>query len=293
MKKALIILALISVFALTLLGCSLEIFDWNQRAEIISDYLSWSGLKGNIEAYEVRYKHFGIYGDSVAIYFHTAGAYETPVEEEVAGYTFSYPDSRIIKIWNNGKFYKMQEALDNGLISEDDVKKIHTKKTFLIFREPLFIFEEKIYCDYCEYDHENTPYFEWFSANSFYVCIDTNISNPDKIFDYDFFEDIGILSIEDHTDYLMNFYNDTEYRQYFYIRLTEPLYPNDACKDYVKKAIAILENKDGVRRCIPEGLPYGHTTANDPYISALEIEKGQWSLTNINVEKVWDFTTKA
>lgn len=294
MKKVLIILALISVLALTLLGCNIiGIYDKELKTEIIEDYLIWSGIMSDKTVDEIDHVYFGKYGESVAIYFHTAGAYETPVEEEIAGCKFSYPDSRVIRIWNNGKFYKMQEALEKELISEADVKTIHSKTFFLIFRKPMFIFEEKIYCDYSDYDHPYSHHYEWFSANSFYVCVDTSISKPGKIFSDEFFEDIDIVTIEDCTDYLMKFYNDTEYRQYFHIKIAEPLYPNDASKDNVKKAITMLENKDGIRRCIPEGLPYSQASSNDPYFSAANVEDGQWGLTDIEVERVWDFTTKA
>lgn len=273
MKKALIILALISVFALTLLGCSLEIFDWNQRAEIISDYLSWSGLKGDIEEYEVRYKHFGTYGDSVAIYFHTAGAYETPVEEEIAGCKFSYPDSRVIRIWNNGKFYKMQEAFEKELISEADVEDIHSKMDSLKFKEPLFIFEEKVYFDFTKL------YRPYQQVNRIIVTVDSNLSREGKTFDKEFFEieNIEFSEIED-----LGF---DEHCQKFKLYLSEPSAEN------LIKAITLLEAKEGLREVYaPHGVSVGNTP-NDTYYTTTDGNEKHWGLDNIEAEKIWDSTT--
>ena len=271
MKKALILLALISIFALTLLGCSLEIFDWNQRAEIISDYLSWSGLKGDIEAYEVRYKYFGTYGGSAAIYFHTAGAYETPAEEEIAGYTFSYPDSRVIRIWNNGKFYKMQEALEKELISEADVEDIHSKMDSLRFKEPLFIFEEKVYFDFSKL------YSRYQQVNRIIVTVDSNLSREGKTFDKEFFE-IEFSEIED-----LGF---DEHWQKFKLYLSEPSAEN------LIKAITLLEAKEGLKKVYaPHGVSVGDTP-NDTYYTTTDGNEKHWGLDNIEAEKIRDFTTE-
>ena len=142
MKKLLVLLALISILALVLLGCNKneELNDELER-EILEDFLITSALIGDVSPEDINYTCFGQFGDSVAIYFHTSGAYKTPIKEEIAGLKFNYPDSRVVKIWNNGKFYKMGEAFENGLITESDIEAIHKNAYLLIHKNPLFIYE--------------------------------------------------------------------------------------------------------------------------------------------------------
>jgi len=270
MKKALIILALISALALTLFGCSLEIFDLNQRAEITNDYLSWSGLKGDIEAYEVRYKHFGTYGDSVAIYFHTAGAYETPVEEEIAGYTFSYPDSRVIRIWNNGRFYKMPEAYELGFITEDDVKVIKFKSQFLKFKEPYFIYEERLFPE----PDFSDPTLVYCALN---IALDKGISREGKEISKDYFADIPL------EDELYPFYASSG-------RLRIILYFPEMSAEGLLEIIDKLYRIDGIMGVYPIYIPELNSIPNDPYYTDTE-EYDAWALDKIGVENVWDFTT--
>ena len=132
MKKITSILLIMTIIlsCLALVGCGKNDFNEELKIEIIEDYLIWSGIQSDKTIEEIEYEYFGTYGDSVAIYFHTAGAYETPTKEKVAGLTFSYPDSRVIRIWNNGKFYKMSEAYDMGLISFGDVLFVKIQSLF-------------------------------------------------------------------------------------------------------------------------------------------------------------------
>ena len=141
MKKIVSLLLVIIITCSALAGCG-KLTPWNNKlkTEVIEDYLSWSGLKGDYKVEEIDYHFLGKYGDSVAIYFKTAGAYETPTEEEVAGYKFSYPDSRVIRIWNNGKFYKMADAYEKGLVKPWNVKRISSKAKSLNHGDPIFIF---------------------------------------------------------------------------------------------------------------------------------------------------------
>ena len=283
MKKIVSLLLVIIITCSALAGCG-KLIPWNNKlkTEVIEDYLSWSGLKGDYKVEEIDYHFLGKYGDSVAIYFKTAGAYETPTEEEVAGYKFSYPDSRVIRIWNNGKFYKMADAYEKGLVKAWNVKRISSKAKSLNHGDPIFIFEEKIYVDYSEY---SDYYYEYFDSSTILVVVDKNISSPGKRFDNEFFEDIGIKCITDNTNIYEYLNSNNVYRQYFFVELSE------RSKENVKRVISILENKEGIREASPVGLAQPGLTSNDEYYISSDSQQGTWGLYNIEVEKVWDFTT--
>ena len=102
----------------------------------------WSGIQGDKNPEEIEYEFYGRYGESAAVYFHTAGSYQgEKAVEEIAGFTFSYPDTRVIRIYNNGKFYKMPEAYEMGIISFFDVLSIKMQSLSLNPQEPYFIYE--------------------------------------------------------------------------------------------------------------------------------------------------------
>ena len=205
MKKVISLLLAIALLCSALVGCQTEwineIFGTENecaaesvsdelRLEIIEDYLVWSGIQSDKTPDEIKCEFYGKYGDSVAVYFHTAGAYETPVEEEIAGVKFSYPDSRVIRIWNNGKFYKISKAYEMNLIDISDVKTI--KKTFgyLKYTKPYFIYQPKEYFNY-EYVINELGYV--ILPDYVYVKLDKGISYPNKEFATTFFENIHYI----------------------------------------------------------------------------------------------------
>ena len=44
---------------------------------------------------------------------------------EVEGFEFIFNTGRHIAVWNNGHFYSLQNAYDEGLITIEDLEKIH------------------------------------------------------------------------------------------------------------------------------------------------------------------------
>ena len=280
MKKIVSLLLVIIITCSALAGCG-KLIPWNNKlkTEVIEDYLSWSGLKGDYKVDEIDYHFLGKYGDSVAIYFKTAGAYETPTEEEVAGYKFSYPDSRVIRIWNNGKFYKIADAYEKGLVKPWNVKRISSKAKSLNHGDPIFIFEEKV-----SYKHVFSLPGYVFLYDRVDVRIDTNLSKPGKIFDNEFFEDVGITKIVDWTRN-SDPHRVTPYRQYLELHLAEASIEN------VKRVVDILEAKEGIRSVEPGSVAQPGATPNDEYYTSSDSQQGTWGLYNIEVEKVWDFTT--
>ena len=312
MKKRFLILAIGLVLLCSLFtGC--EFFDHGKtdtsdrtmefpeelKTRVLEDYLIYSGIQSDKKPDEIEYEFCGSYGDSTAIYFHTSGAYETPVNEEIAGYRFTYPDSRVIKIWNGGKFYKMSEALELGLINEDNVETIHTSFENIEFSEPYFIYECKNPFDLNW--HERYLYSTMINGmhpGMVEVVIDEGISRHQKEFDSSYFAGIDIDYIEETSPYkdrspeeLPKDYPDGYY-QSFVIHL------KDKTDEAVLDAIAILEKIDGITGASPcyilTGIPDYQFAVNDPYYldgaNSVFTENDQWALDNIDIEKVWDFT---
>ena len=182
MLQVLILTIILSSFSIS--ACGNKDFAEQLKTEIIEDYLVFSGIQSDKTIEEIDYEYFGTYGDSVAIYFHTSGAYETPIKEKVAGVVFNYPDSRVIRIWNNGKFYKMSEAYEMGLISFFDVLSIKIQSLSLNPQEPDFIYEEK--------NHKNYTLDDEFNGEKIYVYIDRSLSRRGKEFSEEFFAGIDI-----------------------------------------------------------------------------------------------------
>ncbi len=162
-----------------LVGCETT-SDNGAPLELIEDYLIWSGIQSDMEPEEVDYEYYGTYGDSVVVFFQSAGAYETPTDERVAGYRFKYPDSRVIRVWNDGKFYKLSEAYEKKLLKGSDIFSIYLKHLFVEVEEPLFIYEEK---GNFRFDPDAD-----FAGETIIVELDKNISDPDKEIDIRFFD---------------------------------------------------------------------------------------------------------
>ncbi len=285
MKKLICLLLVICLLCSLLAGCVQDTLSDELKLEIIEDYLSWSGLKGDFTASEIDCAFLGKYGDSVAVYFKSAGAYDKKTEETIDEITFRYPDSRVIRIWNNGKFYKIAEAYENNIITKQNIKKLSTRSKLIIHGDPLFIWEEKVYCDYTEYEHPTHHFPDYsLSDRELYVVIDINLSSIDKVFDNEFFESIKVSSIKETTERHQQYYPIDQYRQYFDIVLAEPSIEN------MKKIVSILENKEGIRAVVPFHTPIVGLSSNDPFVGTYGAQNSQWGIYDIEVEKVWDFT---
>ena len=284
MKKISSLILIIGICCTLFTGCIREETVTEElKNEIIDDYLSWSGLKGDLSVEEIECTFLGKYGDSVAVYFQSAGAYDVATEETVAGYKFTYPDSRVIRIWHDGKFYKISEAYDQRVIKKCHIKSLYNESLSIVYGEPLFIWEEKVYCDYKDYDYLGIPEYT-IDPYRLEVVVDANLSYPDKIFDASFFENIDVSEIDDCTESSISWNKGEPYRQYFILTLSEPSVEN------MKKAVAILELKEGILEAKPwHRLIAGSasTYQNNENYDASELT---WGMEDIEVSKVWDFT---
>ena len=264
---------------LSLIACAKNYLSEQLKTEIIEDYLVFSGIQSDKTVDEIEYEYFGTYGDSVAIYFHTSGAYETPTKEKVAGVVFNYPDSRVIRIWNNGKFYKMPEAYEMGIISFFDVLSIKMQSLSLNPQEPYFIYEEK--------NHKNYTLDDEFNGEKIYVYIDRSLSRRGKEFSEEFFASIDIEADVKEIRDSSSPYDYPEWCQKFTIVFKEP------SKEKALEYCSILIKIDGIRSVMVDIYFTWAEVPNDPlyYSGDFFANSRRVPLDTIDAPLVWDFTT--
>jgi len=87
---------------------------------------------GNITFEDVYVRQFyGVYNESVVVVMWIYGSGTPPAIDtiEVEGFEFEYHTGRPILVWNNGNFYGLQRAYDEGLISMENLEQIHSLHT--------------------------------------------------------------------------------------------------------------------------------------------------------------------
>ena len=76
--KIFLVFALIATLIMLLISCRRnDPINKELEAQILNDFLIYRGMIGDIFVEELKYTCFGQYGDSIAIYFHNVGAYDT------------------------------------------------------------------------------------------------------------------------------------------------------------------------------------------------------------------------
>jgi hypothetical protein len=68
-------------------------------------------------------KYYGTFEGFVAVMFN-GGERQVAWRETIAGIEVHYSDSRWILVWENGKFYRLQEAYDNGFLNQQNIQEI-------------------------------------------------------------------------------------------------------------------------------------------------------------------------
>lgn len=132
MKKVFIILCVL-IFSIFLVSCKKEIkFDMEELSEEMilkmkEDYIKEvAETADSVDDLWIRY-YYGKYGDSYAFVISESGLAYADAEwgEKVAGITIIYPSmGPYIHMYNNGKFYRLQEAYDKGLMNEESLTKL-------------------------------------------------------------------------------------------------------------------------------------------------------------------------
>lgn len=255
-----------------------ETLDSALEKEIIEDFLVSSALSHLISSDEVDYTYLGKYDNSYALYFYTSGAHNTPAEDQIGGLTFSYRDSRTIRIWNNGEIYRINEAYKKGLINWFNVFSIWKKSSSLEYKEPYLYFDNKIEPEIPYIFYENP---EKIKLNILLVYLDKRISRVDVLPDKSFW---GLDNIEE-VRYLAGL-NDKEKGDGNFEQCLLLLLSTNTPKD-LEITYNHINSIDGVKVVNFEDTDILDGEANDNYY----VDGLLWGLSNIEVQKVWDFTT--
>ena len=120
MKRLLKIISLILV-----LFCVVSIFvacSEKEHAKITTDYAKLH----NVEEKYVDFICYGEFHGTHVVMFNEI-ALQVLTSETVDGVTFNYPTSLHLTAYNNGNFYSLQEAFDNGLLTHGNLVTLRNK----------------------------------------------------------------------------------------------------------------------------------------------------------------------
>ena len=126
---------------------------------------------------------------------------------------------------------------------------------------------------------------ENFDDSTVIVVLDKNISEVNKIHDFDFFEGVSISKIEDLTETTdVSTINEINFEQILLLYLSEP------SKENVISAIEKLYLVDGIKYVGANTIEEYDMVPNDVLYTNIIEENGQWALDSIDAENAWDFT---
>ena len=126
---------------------------------------------------------------------------------------------------------------------------------------------------------------ENFDDSTVIVVLDKNISEVNKIYDFDFFEGVSISKIEDLTETTdVSTINEINFEQILLLYLSEP------SKENVISAIEKLYLVDGIKYAGANTIEEYDMVPNDILYTNMIEENGQWALDSIDAENAWDFT---
>ena len=100
--------------------------------------------------------YYGTYGSCVAVMMTDAfSMYTAALETEIIdGVIFHYTSSNKILIWDDGSFYRLQEAFDSGLLTRGNLREIEHNNPFTVWDPPVPLSAEtemKIKQDYLDF----------------------------------------------------------------------------------------------------------------------------------------------
>ena len=290
--KKLICLMLVVVFASSLLaGC-----EWNEWLKETPDdqvsltleetiaEMKWEYLRKNnitkVSYEKVLIEHCaGFYnGYLVAMIDATRHTYEKATVN-VGGVDFTYFDGNRLIAYKNGEFLSLEEAFNIGILSTENLVEI----------EKNFSAEKTNYYEICDiHDYPQTglsePYFpqdhEYTSDRLKVVLHYGGELPPLSFYDVGSARQLEIVEVVDLSEEYKYYYD----RKLWYIELVfDKAY---SCMELMLYATA-LEKKPGV---FSAGSEWPILVAGDSASANYSIDY-QWGLNEINVRRVWDFST--
>ena len=131
LRRLCLLVSLILLFAVLLPACSAssqpptEVTD-KLLAQIEKDYAAYryaNGENPEIDGpWPIEYC-YGIYNGCVAVMF-SEPAFGAGWDEVIDNTTIHYRDGSFIRVWCNGNFIRLEAALEQGLLSQEDISEI-------------------------------------------------------------------------------------------------------------------------------------------------------------------------
>ena len=127
-----------------------------------------------------------------------------------------------------------------------------------------------------------------FVVGELMVILDKAISAPNKVHTPDFFVGVEVIKVLDCSNPIKDPQNiPDDYRQILHLTLSD-IYDT---KEKTFEAMEIIAQLEGVVSASPNLILSWDTIPNDPFFDNSTGVFDQWGHENIEVEKVWDFTT--
>ncbi|MCH5163693.1 MAG: hypothetical protein J1F36_01605 [Clostridiales bacterium] len=112
---------LIMLAAMCLCACgddgNSEVMSDKEQSKIISAIAN----RYEVEEDRVSFKFYGKYNGAFVLMVYNGFYAQALWGETVDGVVFNFPEIRHFEVYKSGKFYRLQEAFDNGWVDHDDL----------------------------------------------------------------------------------------------------------------------------------------------------------------------------
>lgn len=279
MKK---LASILLVFAIALscfvfIGCDTEDkLGFFKERKIKKDYIEQFGIQGKNFADVVLDYYGGNYNGYEIVMLDAEWHDPEKWEEKFGSYSITYYDSNILYAYKNGIFMTLSEACKNSYLSIDDLSTIVDK----------YNNDVRMYIDICDiydFDKSKCEELDW-SNNNIYnsVTIWMDIRSVEGIWELQDLTPIVEYLGDDMIDSIE--IESLSYNPFavFHVKFK---WDNKMFFDY---AVKRLRKAPAVLMVGPYS-KYGWAQS----FSGEKSENLSWALKSIEIEKVWDFTTKA
>ena len=237
------------------------------RREILSDY--WDQFKKTEQSpylgdYEVQF--LGEFGDAYAIYVVDTGIRGKLGVYYVDGYEFRHKRDNSPYLYEDGEFIALADAYENGLITQDDLGKIHEKFMSLNASDYKFIYQ----------------YDDRFGMDFNVVRVKIQPLYNSKEYTVEDFAEIGCTEVKESE------YYGQEGEAHELYRTINVYFPGESAEDVVA-AIRTLEKREDVYAAMPNSYFGTDSYPNDPEYSATAGD--YWAAEKIDLLDAWEFET--